>query len=576
MSDLVLRNATIVDGTGSSPTKGDIAIHRGRIAAMGNVARGNGREIDVAGSCVSPGFIDVHTHYDAQAFWDPLLSPSVFHGVTTAIAGNCGFTLAPLSGRDEDWQYLVRMLSRVEGMSLPTLQSAITPTWRSFGDYLDRLSGQLAINTAFLVGHSALRRAVMSDRAVGHEATPGEIDAMCALLAQSLEQGGCGFSTTISYTHLDYEGMAVPSRWASRDEMFALARTVSAYPGTWLEMVHGKSILDEEDKLFMTEMSKAAGRPLNWNLVSVNAADPATLDSQLSASDHARAHGGEVLGLAPAVPIEMVLNFVSGFLLETIPNWQECLLSRPIEARPALLKDESVREILRAGVRSSENKLRTLRDFTDARVATVSLDRNKPLIGRTLGSIGAETGADPLDVLFDLAAEENLEMSFSTAPLGDDDETWKLRAKVWQDSRCLVGGSDAGAHLDMINTFAFSTQLLGAARDRNLLSLEEAVRLITSVPAQKFGLKDRGVLKTGAIADLVVFDPDRIACAPIELRNDLPESGLRLYAKAIGVEKVIVGGKIVAEDGEATGELGGTVLRSGRDTETVSLNPVCA
>jgi N-acyl-D-aspartate/D-glutamate deacylase len=214
--DTVIRNGLLVDGTGSPRYPGDIGIENGRIVAVGQLAERGAVEIDAGGAVVAPGFIDIHTHYDAQAFWDPMLSPSVYHGVTTVLAGNCGFTLAPLSGDPADADYLLRMLSRVEGMPLSTLREAVKPSWRSFGEYLAKIDGTLAINASFMVGHSALRRAVMGERSVTDKATPVEVELMSALLRRSLAEGGVGFSTTIANTHSDYEGRPVPSRVASR------------------------------------------------------------------------------------------------------------------------------------------------------------------------------------------------------------------------------------------------------------------------------------------------------------------------------------------------------------------------
>lgn len=567
--DLLLKNATIIDGTGSDRRTGSVAIDNGRILAVGTVEGTAEREIDLQGAVVAPGFIDVHTHYDAQAFWDPMLSPSVYHGVSTVIAGNCGFTLAPLSGRPEDSDYLLRMLSRVEGMPLSTLRLAVHPDWRGFGEFLDRIDGTLAVNTAFLVGHSALRRSVMGERAVGHEATDKEIAAMCALLGKSLAEGGCGFSTTISHTHLDYEGEPVPSRWASRDEYLALAETTGRYPGTWLELVHGKLMLQEEDYAFLSDMSITAGRPLNWNLVSVNSATPEVTESHLRAGDHAAQRGGIVHGLVPAVPIIMVLNFMTGFLLEALPGWGE-IFRLPPEKRLRALADPQTRAALEHGAETAE---RTFFRFPTMTIATVTREANQIHVGQTLTAYADAVGKSVYDAMFDLVIEEQLQVTFATEPSGGDEESWRMRLETWRDERAMIGASDAGAHLDMINTFAFSTQLLGeGVRERGLLGLEEAVKLITKVPADRFGLRERGELTPGYVADIVIFDPLEIGCGPIELRADLPGGESRLYADADGIRMVIVNGEIVVQDGAATGTHPGRVLRSGRDTRTVSVN----
>lgn len=570
--DLVIRNCVIIDGTGAPRTRGDIAIRDGTVVVVGDVQDSGTREIDAQGLAVAPGFIDIHTHYDAQLFWDPMLSPSVFHGVTTVIAGNCGFTLAPLSGQDSDADYLLRMLSRVEGMPLSTLRAVVKPTWTSFGGFLDTVDHKVAINMVFLVGHSALRRTVMGERAVGHGATEQEIEAMCALLANSLAEGGAGFSTTVSPSHSDYEGKPVPSRWATREELIRLASVLRGYPGTWLEMVTGKVNMDEEDYSLMTEVALAADRPLNWNLVTVSTTERDSYQTQLYASDYARERGATVFGLVSAVPPKIIVNFISGFVLDMIPGWME-LLTAPLDRRCDMLADPVVRAQLRRGIDSITHPFvrAMFTDWSHLTIESVSLDSNRCWLGRTLGEYASSAAKDPLDAIFDLAVEENLKVSFSPPPLGEDDDSWRLRGEAWQDNRLMIGGSDAGAHLDMINTFALSTQLLGeGVRERGLLSLEDAVHRITGLPARRFGLSNRGVIAPGKVADLVIFDPDSIACGSVEMAFDLPGDESRLTAKALGIKSVIVNGVEVASDGKPTGHLGGRVLRSGRDTHTVA------
>jgi N-acyl-D-aspartate/D-glutamate deacylase len=579
MLDLVLRNARIVDGRGATAFDGDIGIADGRIVSVGTVADTARREIDCDGAVAAPGFIDVHTHYDAQVFWDRNLTPSVNHGVTTVLAGNCGFTLAPLSGKAEDSDYLVRMLSRVEGMPLETLRAALRPDWTSFGEYLDRLDGKLAINTAFLVGHSALRRTVMGERAVGHEATPSEIDAICDLLGRSLAEGGAGFSTSVSFTHTDFEGEPVPSRSASREELLRLAEVVAHHPGTWIEFAPNLAASAQETYELGTLLSLKSQRPVNWNLIVVDSKRPAAREAQLKAGDFARERGGIVYGLTPSIPPKVVLNFVTGFVLDFIPGWSEVILL-PRDEKLRALADPQVRSRLREGVAKTAGMPveHMFADFGALTIETIGDRTKRQWIGRTLGEYAATLAADPLETLFDLAVENELDFSFSPPSGGDDTESWKLRAETWRDDCVLIGASDAGAHLDMINTFAFSTQLLAeGVRKHKLLPLEEAVHRITHLLAQRFGIKDRGLLAPGMAADVVVFDPDTVDCGPCEMRNDLPENGLRLTADAIGVHHVVVNGTPVIVDGSFTGDKGGRVLRSGIDTETIALpQPIAA
>jgi N-acyl-D-aspartate/D-glutamate deacylase len=571
--DLAIRDALIVDGSGAPGFRGDVGVEGGRIVAVGKVEGRAKTEIDAAGAVVAPGFIDVHTHYDAQALWDPMLSPSVYHGVTTALAGNCGFTLAPLSGKPADTAYLLGMLSRVEAMPLSSLQAGVKADWRSFGEYLATLDGQVAINVAFMVGHSTIRRHVMGERAVGHEATPEEIQAMCALLRKSLAEGGVGFSTTISKTHTDHNNAAVPSRWATEEELLTLCRVVSEFPGTWLEMVIGVEPFSEEKCALATKMSLAAGRALNWNPFKVDSRDRAHFDNQLWIADYAAERGGKIWPLAPAMPVGTQVNFRTGSLLDKLEGWGEFFILSD-EEKLERLADPEVRRQMEADAARTTNPTMAGRnkDFHDYRIASVSSEANRPWVGKTVGEYAEAKGLSPCQGLLQLALEEKLSASFAFPPKANDEETWRMRRSVWLDDRCLMGGSDAGAHLDMIDTFALTTQLLGeGVRRRGLLPLETAVRLITRDLADAFGLVGRGRLEVGAAADLVVFDPETVDCGPIALRDDLPNDQLRLYADASGIQWVIVNGEPVAKDGQPTGHLTGKVLRSGVDTHTVAL-----
>ncbi|MFA5632412.1 MAG: amidohydrolase family protein [Porticoccaceae bacterium] len=570
--DRIIRNGRIVDGSGGASFSGDIAIRGGKIAQVGKVDGRGAEEIDAAGAVVAPGFIDVHTHFDAQVFWDQTLSPSIYHGVTTALAGNCGFTLAPLSGRQEDTDYLLRMLSRVEGMPLVTLQEAVKPDWRSFAEYLDKIDGTLAINTAFMVGHSALRRAVMGERALTDKASAKDIESMTALLELSLRQGGTGFSTTVSPTHSDYEGRPVPSRVAEREELLALAAVLRGHPGTWLELVFGVSEMKEEHYALASDMSLSAQRPINWNAVQINSSKPELLEMKLKAGDYAHQRGATTIALVPAAPMIVLLNFVNMFVLDTIPNWSQ-LVPMSMPDRVRALADPDFRAQLIQGAESPEAKQGgRLPNWDRVMLEGLSLPDNLQWNGKPLGAVAASRQRSSLETLFDLAVEEDLGVSFSMPAESVDEKSWQLRGELWRDRRCLIGGSDAGAHLDMLNSFAFSTQLLGeGVRRRGLLSLEEAVHRITALPAKCFGLRGRGSIAPGMAADLVIFDPETVDCGPIAMRNDLPGGEKRLYADAMGVAQVIVAGEVVANDNRATGRYPGRVLRSGRDTETVPI-----
>ena len=330
MFDVLIRGGLVVDGTGEPARRADVALREGRIAEIGTLSGPARETLDADGRIVAPGFVDVHTHYDAQAFWDPTLSPSPYHGVTTIVGGNCGFSIAPLS--PEAGPYLMRMLARVEGMPLESLREGVPWDWSSFGEYLDRLDGRLAVNAGFMVGHSALRRVVMGERAVGHAASPDELEAMNALLRASLAEGGLGFSSTRSAAHNDADGQPVPSRHAALEELYSLCRTTGEFPGTALEMLPGTSTFSEEDKEILTQMSLAADRPVNWNLIAPRADMPEVTENQLGASDYAAERGAVVLALTVPQELSGRVNLLSGFAFDALPRWA-AVVGLPIEAR---------------------------------------------------------------------------------------------------------------------------------------------------------------------------------------------------------------------------------------------------
>jgi N-acyl-D-aspartate/D-glutamate deacylase len=570
MLDVVITGGTLVDGTGAPARRGDLGIRGGRIAAIGAVSEAARETIDARGKVVAPGFVDVHTHYDAQVFWDATLSPSPFHGVTSIVGGNCGFSIAPLS--DTAGDYLMRMLARVEGMPLESLRVGVPWDWRSFGEYLDKLERRIAVNAGFMVGHSALRRVVMGERAVGHEATPAELDAMRELLAASLREGGLGFSSTISPTHNDGEGQPVPSRHASRAELIALARVVRDFPGTTLEFLPGISVFSDEQKALMTDLSLAANRPLNWNVLAPSASNGDYVEAQLSATDYARARGAEVIALTVPQAMTVRINLHSGFVFDALPGWAE-LFRLPVAERMRKLSEPGFRKQLDEGANSEgAGMLRMLARWQNLRVAETFTERNQCLAGKTVGEIAEAEGKAPFDAMLDLAIADGLKTQFTPPMAGDSEADWQARGRVWLDDRAVIGASDAGAHLDMIDTFAIATQVLGnGVRRHRAVTLAEAVRQLTDVPARLYGLRERGRLQEGWWADVTVFDADAVGSGPTYTRYDLPAGAGRLYADAHGIEHVLVNGVEIVRGSEHTGALPGTVLRSGRDTDTVEV-----
>ena len=508
---------------------------------------------------VAPGFVDMHTHYDAQVFWDPTLSPSSRLGVTTVVGGNCGFSIAPLSGKPEDAEYLMRMLARVEGMPLESLRQGVPWNWTSFEDYLGKIDGTLAINAAFMVGHSAMRRTVMGKRAVGHQASADEIAAMQDLLRTSLKAGGLGFSTTVSPSHNDGDRNPVPSRHATREELLALARVVSEFEGTTLEILPDTTAGFDDDQMnLMTDMSLAGKRPINWNVLTPDSRMPHLYRSQLAASDYAAARGARIVPLTAAQVNTNWVNFVSGVVLDAYPGWGE-IMRLPLEARKKALADPEVRQKMDAGAHSPEAGRRVLTaTWADWTFSEIFNPANKSWQGMKVGAVAATQGKLPFDTLLDVVLADELKTLLVLPARGADEESWRMLGEVWRDERTIIGASDAGAHLDMTDTFASCVQVLGiGVRERKLLSLEEAVRQLTSKPAELIGLRHRGQLKQGYWADIVVFDPDTIGRGPVHMRFDCPAHAGRLYADSIGLNHVIVNGREIVRNQAVQGNFPG-------------------
>lgn len=490
------------------------------------------------------------------------------HGVTTVIGGNCGFTIAPLTPQDGD--YLMRMLARVEGMPLESLQQGVPWNWSSTAQYLDALDGTLLPNAAFLVGHSALRRVVMHDDATKREATPEEIDQMVALLRAGLEAGAMGFSSTWSSSHNDHTGVPVPSRHASREELLALCAEVKNHEGTTLEFIPAVGQFSDETFELMGDMSAAADRPLNWNLLQVYAQNWELVQHQLAGFDIAAKRGGQVLALTLPDTFRLRLNFKSGFILDILNGW-DTLMALPDADKLAMLRDPEGRKKMNDLAQSTEGPTKSIGNWGGYQLLQTFTDKWKPFEGRIIGEIAAELKVDPWNLLCDIVIDDNLNTVIANQDKGQDRDTWEKRVQVWRDHRAVVGASDAGAHLDMIDSYAFSTTMLArAVREHNLMPLEEAVYHLTDRPARLYGLKNRGRIAEGWAADITVFNADTVGPGPAEMRFDLPGGAGRVYGESIGVEHVIVNGVPAVRNNVALDARPGTLLRSGRDTETVT------
>lgn len=475
--------------------------------------------------------------------------------------------------RPEDADYTRRMMSKVEGMALVALEEGAPWSWQSFGEYLDALEGRIAVNAGFMVGHCALRRYVMGPEAVGGQPSAEQLADMVRLLREAMDSRRLGFSTTQSTSHSDGDGQPVASRHAKPRELLALSRAVGEHEGTQIEAIVAGCLdqfSDAEIDLFV-EMSAVAGRPLNWNVLTVDAAVPERVPRQLLASEQARKAGGRVVALTMPILTPMNMSLGTFCALNLIPGWGP-VLALPVPERIEKLRDPAVRaELLRRATSKEAGVFRRLSNFGRYVIGDTYSDANAGLTGRVVKDIAEERGQEPFECLVEICAVDELRTVLWPMPTDNDPASWALRAETWQHEDVLLGGSDAGAHLDRMCGAPYTTRFLGdCLRRRKLVGLEQAVKMLTDDPARLFGLRERGQVREGWHADLVLFDPERIDAGPATLVHDLPGDSPRLDSRALGVRAVWVNGVETIRDDVVTGAVPGRVLRSGRDTETVS------
>jgi N-acyl-D-aspartate/D-glutamate deacylase len=494
--------------------------------------------------------------------------------VTTVAAGNCGFTLAPLNpDRPDDADYTRRMMSMVEGMSLVALEEGAPWSWHSFGEYLDALEGRIAVNAGFMVGHCALRRHVMGPDAIGGQPSREQLGGIVRLLHEAMDAGAWGLSTTQSATHSDGDGQPVASRHARPAELLALAKAVGEHEGTQIEAIVAGCLdqFSDAEIDLLAEMSAAAGRPLNWNVLTIDAAVPERVPRQLLAGERARKAGGRVVALTMPILTPMNMSLGTFCALNLIPGWGP-VLGLPVPERIARLRDAEVRaELLRRAESKEAGVFRRLTNFGRYVIGDTYSEANRGLTGRVVRDIAEERGQDPFQCLVEICAADDLRTVLWPMPTDNDPASWALRAETWSHEDVLLGGSDAGAHLDRMCGAPYTTRFLGdCLRGRKLAGLEQAVKMLTDDPAQLFGLRERGRIQEGFHADLVLFDPERIDAGTATLVHDLPGDSPRLDSRAIGVRAVWVNGVEAIRDDVVTGAVPGRVLRSGRDTRTVA------
>ena len=533
MHDLVIRHALLLDGLGSTPRRGDLAVANGRIAEIGRVEGPARQSIDADGLALMPGIIDNHTHYDAQLTWDPTASPSPQLGVTTTVIGNCGFTIAPCRAADRD--LVMRNLTQVEGMSIEALRAGIRWDFETVPQYLDMLERTgAAVNVAAFVGHSSVRTYVMGDAATQRVATDGEILEMKKIILEGLRAGAVGFATSTSPAHNGDAGLPMPSRLADDKELRALVGCLGeAGRGVFMLTKGGHTSID-----FLESLAADTGRPVVIAALLHSSTNPRSVFTDLEAIAEANARGRRLFGAVSCCPLSMDFTLESPYVLEGLEAWRPALPLKG-DAFRAKLRDPAFREAIRAEL-SRPAHFRLFNGEWD-KVEVIAEQKS-------IATLARERGKDPLDILLDA----DLQTVFNALLLNSDEAAV---ARMLKHPNSLVSLSDAGAHLTFFNDAGYGLHLLGHwVRDLGVLSLADAARRLTSHPAHLFGIRGRGVLKAGYAADLLLFDPATVNRGPKTRVYDLPASQPRLFAQAIGVHGVWVNGR-------PPEELPGTVLR---------------
>ncbi len=555
--DLVIRNGTIVDGSGAPRARGDLGIRAGRIAALGDAPGSALRTLEADGCVVAPGFVDIHTHYDAQILWDRMLTISPWHGVTTVVMGNCGFGVAPTRAAHRD--LILRTLEKVEGMSLDALRSGLGEDWgfETFPQYLDRLErAGAAINFAVLVGHTPVRLFVMGEESTERAATEAETAQMRAIVREAVAVGAAGFATSKAATHVGYGGRPVPSRAAELEEIRALAGALGELGRGVVQATVGSGLFFDE----FSAIARETGRPVSWTALLAGMMGPGSHRGLLERSAEIQRSGLPVYPQVACRPLNFEFNLREPFIFESMA------LFRPISAadlagKRRIYADPDFRRQLRekAGPGSAGPFGRR---WDSTVVAWCPSERT--LEERKLLDVARERGTDAIDLLCDLSLRDDLEARFRMGVVNTDESEVQ---ELLQHPATVLGLSDAGAHASQLCDACFSTHLLGRwVREREALSLEQAVHMLTARPAQVFGIADRGLLALGRPADVVVFDPARVGPSGLRRVNDLPGGADRLVADAHGIEAVIVNGVLLRERGkdvlDAHGALPGRLLRS--------------
>jgi N-acyl-D-amino-acid deacylase len=550
--DVLIKGGRIVDGTGKSAFEGDLAIEAGRIAAVGQTEGRAERTIDGAGLVVAPGFIDAHTHYDAQLLWDPTANPSTAHGITTILTGNCGYTLAPVKRNDQD--YLMGLFASAEEIPKKALQLFAPFPWETFPEFLDSMEGRVGVNVVAQIGHSAVRRFVMGQAALERAATPDEVAEMAAIVEAAIEAGAVGLSTSQAPHQRGEDGEHIPSFFADEPETRTLAEAVRRKGARLLSInpATKRDGLSEEDRALLTTLADVSGAVVSWNDFGMGTPNG---DSVLEFMEDELANGREIYAVARCQRAEtrFTLKKLSAVFANSEP-WVDLSRLDPDDKLAALADPE-----WRA--RLSEFWLKAA-FMVNASVEKSATAETEPLEGRLLVDIAEERGCTPADVMFDVAIADHLETFFRiTGPVNVDESRLE---RILKSPATLVGISDGGAHLQTFAGGDYTSYFLAHwVREKQSFTLEEGVAALTSRVADFLGIEDRGTLEVGKAADVVVFDPATVGPLTLQTLDDIPGGGTRMTKDSTGIPWVLVNGVPVVEDGNATSSTPGAVLRRG-------------